>query len=442
MLFGLHPIHVESVAWVSERKDVLSVFFFLLSVSSYLQYADAGKKRHCAYAFIFFLLALLSKPMAITLPLVLLILDYYPLRRMARTSGLVRLSIEKIPFFILCAVTVGLTIWAQKHALTATRMTDLSVRLFVALRGFFFYIYKMILPAGLSPYYPHPYEIQIFSLEYLGSLAMFIAVSAFCLIKAKRQKAFIAVWFFYVVTLFPVVGIIQVGGQAAADRYAYLPSVGPFILTGLAIGHILDRYVSRTGYIAAVWILMTFVLGALTVKQVAVWKDSGTLWTQDIRYYPTPFAFISRAKFYHLDGRLKEAIRDYTTVLENADPAVYAELYLRRGLARMTLGDHAGAISDFTAFLSTNPEDPRAYNNRGNAYKGLGDYSLAVKDYETAAMLDPGNKAIYFNLGQTYMKTGNKPLGLANMQKAAGLGMKEAEDFLRSYDNNGQIGAD
>jgi hypothetical protein len=244
LLFGIHPVHVESVAWVSERKDVLSAFFFLLSVLAYLKYTSSrDSKRSIFYGacLILFIMALMSKPMAVTLPVVLLILDCYPLGRLTLGGGLRGarwLVIEKVPFFVLSLLSSLITLWAQhtSGAITTLGVTPLTTRILVAMRAYVFYIYKMVLPTDLAPFYPYPRTVEFFAVEYSVSFILLIVITSLCLWSSKRNGLFLAVWFYYLVTLIPVIGIVRVGLQAAADRYTYLPSLGPFLLAGLGAG--------------------------------------------------------------------------------------------------------------------------------------------------------------------------------------------------------------
>ncbi|MEE9614570.1 MAG: hypothetical protein V3W31_06400, partial [Thermodesulfobacteriota bacterium] len=279
LLFGLHPIHVESVVWVSERKDVLCAFFFLLSIIAYLRYVrsgrgEAGKGKATAYAasLAFFALALMSKPMAVTLPLVLLILDSYPLRR---TEGARRAVFEKIPFFALSIFTSVITVWAQRttEAVAALDAHPLATRLFIAVRAYAFYLYKTLFPLGLAPFYPVPENTSLLSIEFMAALALLVVVTVFCAAYLRRERAFSAVWLYYVATLLPVIGLVQVGLQSAADRYMYLPSLGPFLLVGLGAGVVVESYPKRDRQAAAFAALLIMAgLAVGTVRQTGVWK--------------------------------------------------------------------------------------------------------------------------------------------------------------------------
>ena len=390
LLFGLHPLHVESVAWVAERKDVLCGFFYMLSVLFYLEYSSSRKTSAYIAAFILFVLALMSKPMAISLPFALLLLDFYPLGRLqkeARTAAL-----EKIPFFMFSGVSAYLTIWAQKAdgAIMTIAAYPLHFRIDTVVRACVFYLYKMILPINLAPFYPLTLRPDYFNRVFYIYAAVFMAITAFCVLAAKRRRVFLTAWLFYLVTLGPVSGLVQVGGQAAADRYTYLPLLGPFFLAGLGAQVLFNRLNRKvlkdiaTGIITAALVVLT----VLTVKQAAVWKDSLTLWSHEIRLYP---------------GRAPRA-------------------HLNRGLAYQDRGDLQKAIEDYTFAIRLDPDNAEAYNNRGVVHRLRGNYGLAVRDILIAISINPQLATAYYNLGVAYQEVGETEYALKALEKAKELG--------------------
>jgi hypothetical protein len=404
LLFGIHPLHVESVAWVSERKDVLSALFYLLAVIAYLNYAESRRQSRPFFygaSLILFIMALMSKPMAVTLPLVLIILDFYPLGRLTK-EGALRAVFEKAPFFVLGLMASVAAVWAQHStgALAALEGHLFMERVFVALHGYIFYLYKMVIPTGLAPLYQMPLQIDFFSFQYMASLAAFLFITIFCVYSLKRYPLFSAAWLYYVVTLLPVIGIVQVGAQYAADRYTYLPSLGPFILAGFGAGVVFERCPKKV--LPALLVFSVLVSGVLldrTVRQIAVWRNSVTLWSHEIELYP-----------------------------DSAHPGYY-----NRGNAYLKLGIYEKAIKDFDRDLRLNPSGDRAYkayNNRGTAYAGLGDTRQAIKDFKTALELNPQHAKTYFNLAMVYSGLGESELALESYKKAAGLGLNEARDYL------------
>jgi hypothetical protein len=306
LLFGLHPMHVESVAWIAERKDVLSTFFVLLSLISYSKYVlkkenkKTGKERlYYISSLIFFILALMSKPMAVTLPFILIILDIYPFQRFSfkeRVWTQMKLVIEKLPFVFFSIISIILTIIAQLSggAITSLKTYSVSFRIVTAVRGLSFYLEKMVFPIHLSPFYPLPKNISLLSPEYVFSMILVTSISIFCIWSWKRgRKIYTAIWAYYIVTLLPVIGIVQLGNQAAADRYFYIPSIGPFFLIGLGISTAWKRYYSKERSVFISKKIMVFILisalsllSMLTLNQIKVWSNSIALWSYELERYP------------------------------------------------------------------------------------------------------------------------------------------------------------
>jgi hypothetical protein len=248
LLFGLHPLHVESVAWVAQRKDFLCALFFLLCIILYTKYVSEADNEttHRTSRFFnrrylavlgFFVLALLSKPMAVSLPLVLMILDWYPFNRIYSFKTFRSALFEKLPLAILSLASSIVTIMAQKAvgAVARPEVIPLSARMLVAAQSLTAYLFKMVFPHGLIPFYsyPLPSEISLYRFKYQLSIAVLIGITAACMTLMKKNKLWLSSWAYYIVTLLPVLGIVQVGGQSMADRYTYLPSLGPFLITGL-----------------------------------------------------------------------------------------------------------------------------------------------------------------------------------------------------------------
>lgn len=446
LLFGLHPLHVESVAWISERKDILCALFFLISLCFYSSYAlkrRAGVRRVRLYVLSFcaFLLALLSKPMAVTLPVVLLILDIYPFGRLVlgKSAGAGGDSgsginaartvlIEKIPFFALSVITAVITVLTQKAggAVGSIDAYPLVTRLAVASRGIIFYLYKSLVPVNLAPYYPHPGKVGFFtSIEYAGSLLLIIVITAAAILLYKRYRVVAAAWAFYIVTLLPVVGIVQVGAMSSADRYSYITTLAPYLLLGLFVSLICDKLFKGRllASVAVITAVTALSLGALTIKQAAVWKDSLTLWNHEISLYPdsVPIAYTNRGIAYGTRGNFRLATEDFTRAIEIKPD--HAKAYFNRARAYSETGGHLLAVADLTTAIGLKPRYVNAYFNRGTAYANLGRYEEAIEDFLTVAELQPmaleayshaarafsllgdeGNAAYYYNLSRGIKK--------------------------------------
>jgi Tfp pilus assembly protein PilF len=440
LLFGLHPVHVESVAWVAERKDLLCALFFLLSV---LQYANAARRMgHGAErmrltssamlsALCFFLLALLSKPMAVTLPVVLLILDWYPLKRICSFNAFRAVLVEKLPFFALSLISSVLTILAQRagESLSSIENVPLSIRVLVGAKALVDYLWKMIVPLNLVPFYPYPKGVSLLSIEYFPAIALAIGITAACWAMAKTRPLWPAAWGYYVVTLIPVIGIVQVGGQSMADRYTYLPSLGPFLVVGLLIAWVWEKMytMQQWGLIIKLFcitsaLFLITALSYLTVAQIGRWKNSVELWTYVIEKEPerVPLAYNNLGMFFYNSGQFDMAIENFGKAV--AVKSVYIDAYSNRGMAFYRIGQYNEAIENFDKAIALDPEYYKAYNNRALAFGKIGRFDRAIEDYNKTIALKPSSPRVYLNRGNLYFKTGRKEQAIADFQKACDLG--------------------
>ncbi len=433
LLFGLHPLRVESVAWVSERKDVLFFFFYALSVLVYLRYAapDAARKaRWYLAALALFVLSLLSKPMAVSLPLVLLVLDLYPLGRLENAQDAKKAVLEKIPFFAAAVALALVTVFTQQGALAPSGSVAFKVRVFTAVRAYAFYLYKTFLPAGLVPYYPLFPNASVLTAGYMAAFALFIAVTVLCVLTYKRTRLFAALWLFYVVTLLPASGIVQVGGQAVADRYTYLPGLAPVLLLAFGAARLSGAGRGARAAVTATLIGAAAVLSVLSVRQEHVWKDTVSLWTHEIDYYPVIFAYRARAAEYKKLGMTEKEIADYGVIIRTGGQDIDL-FHIERARAFDSLGDTAAALKDLGAALAINPASVTALNNRGNVYRKTGDYKKAIADFQRAATLAPANAAVRINMALAYRDAGDERASIEQFREAARLGARPAQDYLR-----------
>lgn len=460
LLFGIHPLHVESVAWISERKDVLCAFFFLLSILSYLRYnSSTSSKKRLFYAasLIFFILSLMSKPMAVSLPLVLIILDFYPLRRLTVISKAT--LIEKLPFFVIGVLAALLTIWTSPKVLLEN--LPLTIRVITAINAWEFYLFKIVLPFSLAPFYPYSVRINFFAVKF----AILLIAAFFYLLFSKKGRLFFTGCLYYTVTLMPVLGIVQVGSQAAADRYTYLPSLAPFMLLGVGIGYLLERH-SKKRQIAMATALV-FMFAGLTYKtqtQISVWKDSVTLWSHEIKlFYNVEIAYNNRGKALDSLGNYQQAIEDFSKAIEIRPLSAIA--YTNRGNSYNSLGNYQQAIEDFSKAIEINPryalayynrgnvyaklgnyqqaiinydasikysQFTLAYNNRGNAYRMLGKYQNAIEDYNMAIKLSPSDGIVYENRGVAYRNLGDNEQAMKDFEVAKKLNFFKQPDYSLS----------
>jgi tetratricopeptide (TPR) repeat protein len=423
LLFGLHPLHVESVAWVAERKDLLCAFFYLLTIPTYIEYvkeisaldsitsASHFFNRKYLLAIGFFTLSLLSKPMAVSLPLVLLILDWYLFGRIQSLKAFWAAAIEKLPFLALALVSSIVTMSAQQAggAVISIDRIPLTSRLLVAARSLVAYLVKMILPINLVPFYPYPEDMSLFSPENIVPVVLVIAITATCIAVMRRQKLWISVWSYYVITLIPVLGIVQVGSQSMADRYTYLPSLGVFLIIGLIFARVYEKVSASDQWrgierVGGLFIVMSMLisLSYVTVRQIGVWKNSIVFWNYVIDKEP---GRVSRAhnnlgNAYLSQGLTDMAIEQYRTALKLKPDNVGAHYnlgnaYLAKGLADM-------AIEQYQTVLRLEPDYAEAHNNLGNAYKSQSQLDRAIEQYRAALRLKPDLAEPHYNLGTIY----------------------------------------
>ncbi|MGO9613009.1 MAG: tetratricopeptide repeat protein [Dissulfurispiraceae bacterium] len=433
LLFGLHPIHVESVAWASERKDLLCTFFFLLSLLAYIRYArftadekNTGKPiswlsdKNYLLSLGFFILALLSKSMAVTLPVVLLIVDWYPMRRVHKDT-LKRIVTEKVIFFVF-AVNAGIiTILAQgsQYAIRSSVAYPLTTRLLVGFNSIIAYMGKMIWPADLSPFYPYPAHVSLWSFDYMVPLLLVIIITIACTTILKRQRVWLAAWMYFLVTLSPVLGIIQVGDQAMADRYAYLPSISLFLLAALGVAVSIEKistYFSlkpRVVKIGSIVILsIPFVcISYLTVKQIHVWQNSFSFWNKvvhfislkDDAYYKNSFiGYFGRGAIYAEQNRLEEAVNDNQKALKMKPNFVLARCNLAMIYERQNKLDEA--IGEYKAALKILPILIPAHYNLAMIYTKKNNTKDAIDEFETILRINPNFALAHQGLGTIYEK--------------------------------------
>lgn len=424
LLFGLHPLHVESVAWATERKDVLYAFFFLLSLLAYFRYvtsSSVSSENSPSPAFVkegirwyllslgLFLLALMSKPMAVTLPVVLLISDWYPFRRFERAGKQKLVLVEKIPFFVLSLATAVVAITAHHFAdaLISLNTASLLTRFFVAFKSLISYLGMMLWPVNLVPFYSYPMEVSPLSFEYLFPILLVVGITSACLAVSGNQRIWLAVWACYAATLLPVLGLFQAGQQAMADRFTYLPSVGPFLIIGLGVTWIFKSLIKSKRwdlYLKIVAFAMSAVIvvsmSYATIMQIGVWKDSLSLWSYVIEKSPQkiPFAYRNRGVAYGRSGQYGKAMEDFNLAI--AVSPNYAKVYNDRGVTYDKTGQYGRAIEDFSRAITLDPGDGLAYSNRGLVFYKFARYEEALKDYTEAIRLTTNSSELYRKRGE------------------------------------------
>jgi len=400
LFFAVHPLRVESVVWVSERRDVLSGVFYLLALWAYLRMVDAGDHapegqrmrprqvghRWLAVSFGCFVLSLLSKAWGMTFPVVLLILDIYPLRRPAR-DGWTRVLGEKALYVVPALLAAGAAFAAQRSVEDMRTLTEhpLGARIAQAAYGLCFYPWKTLVPTDLSPLYLLRPGFDVGTPRFLLSGAIVVVVTVGLIAMRRRWPWALAVWAVYAVIVSPVLGLAQTGPQLVADRYSYLSCLPWALLVAAAVLRLSCVSRSTGAAVRGGAVLVVMVLAVFTFRQSSVWTDSETLWSHAIRLDPTNHIAFTNRGFARTDP--ERALADYAEALR-LDPRFYLA-YFNRGELREQLGDHIGAIADNTAAIDVLPGDPKAYNNRGWAKQALGDIEGAAADYRTALELAP-----------------------------------------------------
>jgi len=430
LLFGIHPIHVESVAWATERKDLLCSAFFLSSLLMYMDYGSSAVrkawKRYVCFGL--FLLALMSKPMAITLPFILLLLDIWPLAGFSRNRA--GILLEKIPFFTASFFSAWLTLSAQSNAIELWTMEKLppDFRIMNAFHSIMFYLVKMLMPVHLSVIYPIPAGHAAFSLINIISCFLVLLISAICLRYYKSRPYIAAAWLYYIIMLAPVLGIIQVGYQTAADRYSYLPCLGPLLLLAAVPASLFS---GRKLPAAILGLILACCLGLKTAAQAHVWHDSISLWENAARFYPNESLTIHTdlGNAYKDAGRLDEAIIEYNKAIGIGPPDETPHNGLATALAAKGLTQDA--IKELKTAISLDPMMAPLHYNLSVLYSRSGQYDDSLFEIQEAVRIKPKNPVFLLTLGNAYMLKGMYPEAVAALEKAAELQPQNPEIYQK-----------
>jgi protein O-mannosyl-transferase len=461
-LFALAPINVESVAWIAERKNVLSMFFFLVAMAAYGWYARRpGIGRYLAVT-LAYVLSLMSKGQGVTFPFALLLMDYWPLRRMgtseevggdlavapARSVSLLSLILEKVPWIALSAVSAVITVNTGGAAFSYVKLTDatvlrfpLWVRLATAAIGYVKYLGKAFWPVNLAVVYPHPGFATSIPAAVASAL-LIINITALAVI-FRQRKAFFVGWFWYLGTMVPMIGVVQIGAHAMADRYAYIPLLGIFVIVSWGAADLIKRWhvpmaVSATG-VAVILLMLGFALH----RQVSYWGDNVTLWSHTLEAtgnnFPAeenlamaliadgrtgeafphlqrahlllprdPLATLNLATYQQMLGNYQAALDGYATVVPStAAPPLLAKARANSGYAHLSLKQYEEAKQDFEAALSAQPANSMAYRGLGLVAQRAGNIAQAAQNYERAVELQP-TPVDYLLLGHA-LEIGGQP---------------------------------
>ena len=433
-LFAIHPLRVESVAWVAERKDVLSGVFFMLTLWAYARYARSDRFSLGRYTtvLVLFALGLMCKPTLVTLPFVLLLLDYWPLCRAQKSdvSGLkskawLRLVVEKVPLFVLSAASCAATILAQKEAFAPIRVVPLQERLGNAVLAYVQYIGQVVYPAHLAVLYPYP-EGGLNVAEVVLALLFLLIVSVIFVLWRSRYPFALIGWLWFLGMLVPMIGIVQVGSQPRADRYTYLPEIGLYILVTWSAIELFKTWKHQREVFAIATLL---IIGTLTIRshfQTSYWRNSEALWRHTIDVTSRNYiADNNLAGTLEERGQLNEAIAYYKEALE-IKPDV-AQVQSNLGNALLREGQVEEAIGHLERALQIDPAYPEAYNHMGSALMRKGQAGEAIGYYQKAVQLNSSYADAYNNLGVAFLRNGQVGEAIAHYKKAVAINPESAE---------------
>jgi protein O-mannosyl-transferase len=448
--FAIHPLRAESVAWVAERKDVLSGLFFMLTLAAYLGYVRRPfSPTRYLLVIVFFTLGLMAKPMLVTLPFVLLLLDYWPLGRMtlnvSRTlrvrsqhaecveylgpsrhtecAGYLHssfnLMLEKVPLLVLAVASCAVTLWAQSSAIEPSEFLPLSLRLGNAAFSYIAYLCQFFYPVGLAVPYPHP-ESALSAWKVAGALLILAAISGGAIAWRRRYPYLFVGWFWYLGMLVPVIGLVQVGGQAMADRYTYLPQIGLCIGAAWGIARACGSWPHRRLMCGGVAALVLVILILCAWRQTSYWRNSETLWTHALACTSQNYVACNNlGKILSETDRPQEAIeylQQALSLLPN-----YPGAYYNLGVALARTGRLPEAIESYKHAIRVNPGFAKAYYNLGLALVQAGSPGEAIEAYEQALHLDPNLYVVHNNLGNILLDAGRVPEAIDRFQKALAL---------------------
>jgi tetratricopeptide (TPR) repeat protein len=405
-VFAVHPLHVESVAWIAERKDVLSAFFFMLTLLAYLHYTRRPSIGRYLTVALGVALGLMSKPMLVTLPFVLLLLDYWPLGRFEaqRTKSRHRrlqLVVEKIPLIALSLVSSIVTFLAQQGAIGWTEQLPVSARISNAVVSYVIYIRQMLWPARLAVFYPHP-ENRLPSLEIIFALVFLIGVTSAAVVLRKKAPYFVTGWLWYLGMLVPVIGLVQVGWQGHADRYTYLPQIGLYIALTWAVTDFARSWRFQGIALRVSALIIVVALSWRCWLQTSYWRDSETLFTHALAVTRNNDVAMNNLGIIFLEqGRLDDAISNLQAAIDVRPENAPAHDNLAKALLRKG-GHTAEAMVHYHKLLEIEPDNVEARNTLGTALIQQGHLREAIEQWQEALAIQPENGNAASNLAWVF----------------------------------------
>lgn len=398
LLFAIHPMHVESVAWISERKDVLYGAFFIGAMIGYLKYLTSGKRHFLVLTFGLFLLSLLSKSAAVILPVVLLTLDYYKGRKWQS-----KVFVEKIPFFIVAVIFGLIAIKTQ----STTAISDLERwsaghRILFASYGLMMYVVKLVVPINLSSFYSYPIAGNPLPVIFYIAPILVIGWAGIVYVFARRQKELVFGLLFFVANLLLVLQLLPVGEAIMADRYTYIAYIGLFFIIAKGMDYLVHQKWKKSAnakYVAILGLLIVVgIYTALTYERTKIWKNTNTLWSDVIEKHPNVvFAYYNRGLYNVSGGRTnyKKASQDFSKAIQ-LNPK-YGSAYIGRGNIHYANQENEKALSDFSKAIAFDPSNANAYVNRAAVYNRLQNYNKGLQDLQKAIELNPNSANAYMN---------------------------------------------
>jgi len=439
-LFAIHPLHVESVAWIAERKDVLSAVFFMLTLAAYARYARGPSPGRYLLMALLFALGLMSKPMLVTLPFVLLLLDYWPLGRIGGQKSEVgkqlrTLITEKIPLFALSALSCIATLLAQRQGPSAIDQLPFLWRLNNALVSYVTYIWQMLWPARLAVFYPHPND-RLPLVEVIVAITLLVGISLLVIYLRRTKHYLVTGWFWYLGMFVPVIGLVQVGEQAHADRYTYLPQIGLYIMITWTLGDLIQKSPGRAQR-AVVAIAATIVIALLSIRafvQTSYWKNSETLWNHalaitgenDVAHNNLGFLFLRKGELDQAISQFQEAlnIRSRNSESHYSLGAALIQSNLGNALARKQLWDEA--IDHLQEAVRLRPDYADAYFNLGSVLFQRGRIDQAIAQWRKALAIRPLDAEAHRNVAIALRRQGRLKEAISEYEQALNIAPEDS----------------
>jgi Flp pilus assembly protein TadD len=422
-LFALHPMHVEPVAWVAERKGVLSTLFWMLTLDAYLAFVHRPGVGRYLLVVLALGLGLMAKPMLVTLPCVLLLLDYWPLGRFGRVP-LRQLFLEKVPLVVLALVWCVLAIVAQHQggALPSLKTIPLEARISNALVTYVIYLGQMFWPLDLAVFYPHP-GFAVPQLHALGAGLLLLLITALVLGPGRRWPYLAVGWLWYFVTLVPVIGLVQVSMHARADRYTYIPLIGVFLFIVWGVSDLARAWRLPRVFVAAIGTVVVCACAALTWIQLGYWRNDLSLWNHAVAVTgETALAHVNLGVYQYGRGDLEAAENEFEQAAA-LDPS-FAQAHFNRGKVLQDLGRLEDASAEYGKTLDINPRAYQAHYNLGLVLRDLGRRDEAIQEYRQALELEPDWPEAHINLGLALLEASRYAEALASLKRGHALGVR------------------